>query len=364
MIKRVRYKLIKKKVCEVFLSNNINRLPTNINRIYSNHKNCRIIPYSKFMKDHKLSEDEVISYLGSEDGCTILEESTNRYLVFINDLEHIIFSPRRRRWTLAHELGHIVLDHHRITDKTKLSRDGLSDSEYELLEKEANYFASILLAPSIVLLTIDVQSANDIYDLCELSMEASNNRFDNYLKWKRSNRIESYTNTILEQFHDFIYQKRCLNCGYGFIQKNAIYCPICGEILYWGEGKVIYKKGIPLDEKGKATICPRCENEEINVHDQYCKICGAFLYQKCGGIVDHDMYGNEFIVEEGCDILLDSNARYCTQCGRETTFYRYKYLKSWEEEYKENEVKKSMQESAPAIEPLYIKVDDDDGLPF
>ncbi|WP_163192417.1 hypothetical protein [Clostridium thermarum] len=74
----------------------------------------------------------------------------------------------------------------------------------------------------------------------------------------------------------------------------------------------------PLGFRNKALICPRCGNGAIGSYDHHCSECGAYLYQEC--------------TDPSCDYSPDSNARYCSRCGQVTTFFRDKYLMSWEEE--------------------------------
>ena len=84
---------------------------------------------------------------------------------------------------------------------------------------------------------------------------------------------------------------------------------------------MIYDDGYKLDRDGRATICPRCENQEIEEGD-YCKICGAYLINKCT---------NEDNGYESCGRIADGNARFCIYCGCDTTFYRNGLLKPWGE---------------------------------
>jgi Zn-dependent peptidase ImmA (M78 family) len=56
----------------------------------------------------------------------------------------------RRRFTIAHELGHYFIDHHRnkLSRGVSLSRgEGLTEEEYKRVEIEANHFAAHLLMP-------------------------------------------------------------------------------------------------------------------------------------------------------------------------------------------------------------------------
>ena len=73
----------------------------------------------------------------------------------------------------AHELGHMVLRH--LEDNPpNLIRDGVMvDDLYEMCEKEADAFASTLLAPVPILRELPIDSTEDIQLLCGLSCSAS-----------------------------------------------------------------------------------------------------------------------------------------------------------------------------------------------
>ena len=70
---------------------------------------------------------------------------------YINDVLHIFVSssvsPERRRFTIAHEIGHIILGH---VGKYELVNHEPSSTDNPI-EQAANVFASRLLAPACVL---------------------------------------------------------------------------------------------------------------------------------------------------------------------------------------------------------------------
>ncbi len=73
-----------------------------------------------------------------QDGWTVRNPVTGHYRCFIN-----LEMPRNRtRWTMAHEIGHILLGH--IQD---VSLDGVPDDVLNVMEREANVFAEELLMP-------------------------------------------------------------------------------------------------------------------------------------------------------------------------------------------------------------------------
>lgn len=75
-------------------------------------------------------------YEYSKDGFTYGDDNKN--VIFINKDQYIT----RKRFTLAHELGHIALNH-------KLELDSIPDN---IRETEANTFASLLLCPPFIVL--------------------------------------------------------------------------------------------------------------------------------------------------------------------------------------------------------------------
>ena len=180
---KIRYKYIHKLVNDLYLNHKVHSFPININNIICSLKNykIKILSYSTVMKKYKLTEEEVLDMLTSKDGCSVSWK--NRYVIYYNDLGRLPES--RMRWTIAHELGHILCGHFE-SNKTKASQDGLlSDEEYRVMEKEANYFAAMLLAHPKILIAIDVKTAYEIEVFCNISKEASKNTFKNLDVWKK-----------------------------------------------------------------------------------------------------------------------------------------------------------------------------------
>ena len=73
-----------------------------------------------------------------------------------------------------------------------------------------------------------------------------------------------------------------------------------------------------LNERGRATICPQCKNEDIADDANYCEICGASLINRC--------------TNTECNTIGSGKARFCKECGSETEFGKRGYLKTWNTE--------------------------------
>lgn len=102
------------------------------------------------------------------------------------------------RFILAHEFGHIVLNH----------IDELSENEYE---SEANMFAARILMPACVLKECAAFSAKEISKLCGTSLTAAGYRADRMHKLIAKDCF--YTNPlekqVYKQFRRFIIKTIC-----------------------------------------------------------------------------------------------------------------------------------------------------------
>lgn len=98
------------------------------------------------------------------EGCTIYNQDLNLYIVLYNDKDQ---TPEHLNWTLAHEVGHIYMEH------TK-------DSRVE--EIEAHFFAAQLLMPEYTLYMMGRRygslSVSDIYITFNVSWTAANKRIN------------------------------------------------------------------------------------------------------------------------------------------------------------------------------------------
>ena len=112
-------------------------------KIILRHYGIRLLSYEDFCKEFHCTMETCFAYLG-RDGATI--EKNGRYLVVYN--KHA--TPQdRKRFTIAHELGHIFHGHHEELGVHTLRRLWVEKSLYEVMEDEANCFARNLLCPAI-----------------------------------------------------------------------------------------------------------------------------------------------------------------------------------------------------------------------
>ena len=125
--------------------------------------------------------------------------------VFINDKIH---NRNRRRFTLAHELGHALLDH--SLDEIHY-RNSEIDSQTDAQEVEANVFARDILMPATVLAALDIHTPEEIMELCHVSRQSAEIRAKRLQELYQRNKFNRHPleRKVREQFDDFIrnYQK-------------------------------------------------------------------------------------------------------------------------------------------------------------
>ncbi len=118
----------------------------------------------------------------------------------------------RVRFSLMHELGHIVLNH--------------SNNPTHEMEQEANFFASNILAPRMAIHYAKCKNETDVSKIFELTNEASQYAFDDYRRWHRWT-IYHKMNNLDKAMYAHFYNKE-LNC---FVY-SIIRCAYCDTLIY------------------------------------------------------------------------------------------------------------------------------------
>jgi Zn-dependent peptidase ImmA (M78 family) len=124
-----------------------------------------------------------------KDGFTIIRKCGNEwsFKTYYNDT----LSLRRQRFTIAHEIKHVIYCETNPTDKD---------------EDLANHFARVLLAPScLVLLVMDKHTTSEICDIFNISLDAAENSVHANKNRKRNKgiKLENYE----KEFIDLINKK-------------------------------------------------------------------------------------------------------------------------------------------------------------
>lgn len=109
---------------------------------------------------------------------------------------------QRKRFTVAHELGHILLGH--VGKYELVNREPAPNDNP--IEHEANIFASRLLAPACVLWGCKIKNATEISNLCDISKKAADFRMERMKILYQKNKflISPLERQVYKQFYYFI----------------------------------------------------------------------------------------------------------------------------------------------------------------
>lgn len=133
----------------------------------------------------------------------------------------------RIRFSLMHELGHHILEHKSDTREN---------------EREANIFASHILAPRIAIYYADCKNSADVSRIFGLTNEASEYAFKDFRRWRRQlytchKRISAIDMDIYKHFYSilkkqFIWSvKKCESCNKLFYNSSKNICEKCRKKL-------------------------------------------------------------------------------------------------------------------------------------
>lgn len=147
---------------EILLDCNVEQLPVDVTSI------CQALGIRVF--SYRSGEKMIARH-----GLQQLTEQTDGFAMMLYDVPVIFFDSRctkqRARFTIAHEIGHIMLGHVGHGQCTRINREPAAGDAPE--ETQANQFAARLLAPACVLWALDIHTAEEIALLCDISLPAA-----------------------------------------------------------------------------------------------------------------------------------------------------------------------------------------------
>ena len=163
------------------LKNKVKELPLDIQKICDDN-HYLLIPIEEASKKSKIVKQKI-----NQEAYTTIYNNT--YMIFYRSDS----VTERCRFSIAHEIGHIVLHH----------IDTLTCKEYE---RQANMFASRILMPMCVLHELHITNSKDIEQLCRVSAQSAKYRFVRYQVLKRRNKfyISTLEQKVLKNFKSFI----------------------------------------------------------------------------------------------------------------------------------------------------------------
>ena len=213
-------------------------------------------------------------------------------------------SDRRLNFTIAHEIGHIVLEHLCISDELK------SDDERNIENLEADEFAGRFLMPKKLIFSCNYYSIDAVAAFINVSNAALKKRLENLARTDiiKSSKVKS-----------------CTKCGNTRFSTFAEYCGICGQSIRGGlKGiqRIYYPEEIPMDQYKRALVCPFCKKDLSNITGDKCIPCGTYIFNFCSDFFNQD--------NGKCSYANLGNSRYCEICGKPTYYYKKDYLSTWQ----------------------------------
>ena len=182
-LSRHKYFVISHLVRDFMIQNDIQELPVCLNNLLKKN-NWGVVSYTKLRK-LKISEyDEIMK---NNLGFVELNKD-GRYIIFYND-EVIV---ERQRFTIAHEIGHILLNHFNVPIENR--------------EQEANMFAARLLMPICVLYECNIESIDELKRMCKVSSISAFYRYNRLEMLKERNKFYTDKNEVVlrRKFKKFI----------------------------------------------------------------------------------------------------------------------------------------------------------------
>ena len=148
------YKKARNLSWEILLNAGISSLPVDLNQI------LKTLDINVFLYcDADFDADS--PKLRCSDGFTTLVGY--KKAIYLNERKG---TTQRRRFTMAHEIGHIVLDH---PINPIIYRNSEVDENQSPTEIQANIFARDLLMPAGVLAALHVTTVDEIMQICNVS---------------------------------------------------------------------------------------------------------------------------------------------------------------------------------------------------
>ncbi len=191
---------------------------TDVYGFYSRYKNVRDAAWQTLI-DFKVSSLPVSLFsICTEAGISIIENKDvnelrqgesgvsvkqgDNWYIIIEDTEIL----QRQRFTIAHELAHILLGHE-MRSGYYTRRENMVKSDDET---EADMFAARLLAPACVLWGINAQTAEQIASVCNISREAAKIRAERMETLRKRGKFltSPLERQVYQQFESYIKNNR------------------------------------------------------------------------------------------------------------------------------------------------------------
>ena len=157
-------------------------------------------------RDITLMLDKNGSYLTYPDKGVTFKTPEGKFCILLNPADPVPV----RRYTTAHELGHIYLKHPMQGGKYGRTFGIQKTATQDPIEYQAERFAINILAPACVLYGLGIHTAEDISKVCGISLSAAKIRAERLavLYQRKSFFASPLERKVFELFEDFIKANR------------------------------------------------------------------------------------------------------------------------------------------------------------
>src|SRR5699024_8194535 len=106
-----RYNLVKKNVIDTLLKYSSNKIPISLQDIVKNFPNLNLQTYRWYENAMEVDRDYIISEVAKSEEGSLIDLSdafgNEEYMILYNETDKL----GRKRFTIAHEIGHYILEH-------------------------------------------------------------------------------------------------------------------------------------------------------------------------------------------------------------------------------------------------------------
>ena len=179
----------------ILLDCKVDRLPVTLNDVCRKLK-IRVLSYSEGARI--IERAELVQAMRRTDGMTFYARKTP--VILFDESK----PPQRAKFTIAHEVGHIILGHVKPGSFTPANREPQPGDAPE--EQAANQFAARLLSPACVLWGLGIHTPEEIMELCRISRPAAEFRAKRMAELYRRDKffISPLEREVYKQFQPFI----------------------------------------------------------------------------------------------------------------------------------------------------------------
>ena len=177
---------------------------------YTDYKNSRDLAWRVLINENVRELPVKVVRLCKQMGIRVItftpETDSDGFSTIVDGQAQIFVSDRcsreRQRFTVAHELGHILLGH--VGEYELVNREPSPGDNP--IEQAANVFASRLLAPACVLWALDARTPEQIAALCQISHQSAAFRAERMTVLYQRNKFltSPLERQVYDQFWDFI----------------------------------------------------------------------------------------------------------------------------------------------------------------